>query len=120
MQPFSSELIVRLQSDRNAQWVASHVDELRRLLPDFAAMYPLEDFQALVIRLLNRAELRGLRERDTTVAFCVASIKLGVGFDESEGHEWFGEALEAPEDARAGAIWRGLADALETDPEGAA
>lgn len=93
--------------------------DLAALLPDFAAMYAREDYRALVIRLLHRADVAGLREHDATVAFCYASIKLGIGFEDEAEHPWFDEALRAPEAEWADNIWRGLQQAIAARPDSA-
>lgn len=97
-------------------WVQSHAVALVDLLPDFVAMYSRQDFEALVIRMVHRADMAGLRYHDATLAFCYASIKLGIGFEHQAEHAWFDVALRAPESAWADNIWNGLRHALATHP----
>lgn len=109
----SPELEADFETHPREAWIKSHMAELQDLAPDFAAMYALQDYRALVIRMLHRADLHGLREYDATVAFCYASIKLGVGFEDLDEHGWFATILRLPDNEWPDNIWAGLQNAID-------
>lgn len=113
MLSFSSKQVVHLQTRHNDDWVSKHVVALTHLAPEFAVLYAPEEFRMLVVRMLCRADLQGLRVQDATLAFCFASIKLGIGFESEPNHPWFGDVLRTPPDLQANSIWDGLSLALE-------
>lgn len=117
MLSLSSQQMSYIQLKRNESWVDVHQEKLSHLLPGFVAMYPADEFRAMVIRMLYRADRRGLSGQDATVAFCFASIKLGVGFEDDPKHAWFADGLRGPQAGLANAIWDGLAAALDQTEE---
>lgn len=103
----------RLAVAPSEQWVLRHISVLADLLPDFVAMYSQHDLTTLIERILHRADFHGLEEQDATVAFCFASIKLGVGFEDSAEHaSWFDSALRGTPADQAARIWGGAQEAL--------
>lgn len=108
MLKISTNVTAQLQNDRNERWVQLHVMRLSELAPAFAAMYTKSDFTALVTRMLHRAELSHLTDQDSSIAFCYASIKLGIGFEDKTEHSWFAQAKNGPKGQWADAIWTGL------------
>ena len=102
----------KLQADQSERWVNVHVAKLTELAPDFAAMYPPDTFRALVIRMLNRGKRQNICEQEPSVAFCFASIKLGIGFEDKPEHSWLLGALGSPKSEWADKIWLGLHNAV--------
>lgn len=120
MLSLSSGLVSKLQSGRSEEWTDIHVSEMADLLPEVAAMYDAAEFRSLIIRILHRADLKGLRAFDSTVAFCYASLTLGVAFEDRREHPWFAQTLGQPEELWAQGLWEGLRSALALDPGGVA
>ena len=97
-----------LQDQWSAAWLRSHVETLSGMAPELVAPYDARALDALVARMLCRADLLGVHLRSATVAFCYASLWLGVGFEAQPEHAWAAELDAVPAAAQADFIWDGL------------
>lgn len=89
-------------------WVDRHTDQLARLLPEVAALYPGQGFRHLVEGLLRRADLHGMVTAGEVLAYGYAALTLGVGFETRAQFAWVPAALAAAGDARAAQLWDGI------------
>lgn len=92
----------------NSEWIARHVKTMSELLPDVAAMYSETEFKNIIVRILLRADQRGVFYENATIAFSYASLTLGIGFEDGDNFIWAPDALAAEPSKQADAIWNGI------------
>lgn len=104
----------------NKEWTDRHVQTMSVLLPDVAAMYSEPDFRNMIVRILLRADQRGILLENASVAFCYASLTFGIGFEDGDTFSWVPDALTTELGKQADAIWDGIETELgEPQKEGA-
>jgi len=104
----SENTVDAFSQPQNDEWVERHVRELKEIAPEEVVYFSKDDFYSIIERMLVRADALGLRPQETTVAFCYASLKLGIGFDVNSDYAWGEEIENIPVDKQADHIWRNV------------
>lgn len=100
------------QHPKNVEWVERHARKLKELAPQDVIYFSKDDLNALVGRILTRAESLMVRRENATIAFCYASLKLGVGFETDKKYHWVQNLPKAKSTYQADIIWDNLSESI--------
>lgn len=90
--------------------------KLGEMLPDVQVMYSDAQFEAIVTRILMRAETIPLTQENATLAFGWGALSFGIGFEADEPTEDFDAIRALPAEAQAEALWDYFDARMEAQP----